>query len=160
MGVDEDIDEAVRVHGWQFINIYDHEPPFLYSIGLMPEHAEIIVFGLERDEAAAVLGEICERIKQGEVFEHKTVHDINAPIPHIAVRSVHPTQIQLYFGYAMGYCRLKRLGEVRALQVFWPDKQGKFPFDADCGQETYQRQTRLDIGLTPREVAAWERQWE
>ena len=48
MGIDEEIAEAVRTHGWQFISIYDNAPPFLYSIGLMPEHPELIEFGLEK----------------------------------------------------------------------------------------------------------------
>jgi hypothetical protein len=160
MGVDEDIAESVRLHGWHFISVYDHEPPFLYSIGLMPDHPELIVFGLESNDAAAILRGSCKIVKHGGSFEDKKVYQIGAPVPSVSFRNVHPTQVSLYLGYAMGYCRLKRLGDVQALQVFWSDKLGKFPFDDGCDEQTYAHQPRLDIGLTPREVAAYERQWE
>jgi hypothetical protein len=160
MGVDEEIADAVQAHGWQFINIFDTDPPFLYSIGLMPEHPELIIFGLDSEVATSVLHDIATRVKQGERFEHKATHEIASQFSQIAIRNVHPTQIPLHFGFAMGYCRLMRCGDVQAVQVFWPDLHGKYPFDAGCDLDIYGRQPRLDIGLTPREVAAWERQWE
>ena len=43
------------------------------------------------------------------------------------------------------------------MQVFWPDREGKFPFEAGCDLEVYQLQPRLDIGLSPREVRRFQR---
>jgi hypothetical protein len=48
----------------------------------------------------------------------------------------------------------------RPCRPFWPNRQGKFPFDVGCDLAVYQLQPRLDIGLSPREVRRWERQWE
>jgi hypothetical protein len=160
MSEDEEIAEAVRTHGWQFINVYDNEPPFLYSIGLMPDHPELIIFGLDAEIASSAMGKIARRVKHGEAFEHKITYDIAPPFPRIAVRNVHPTQIPLYLGYAMGYSRLQGCGDLKAVQVFWPDKQGKFPFDVGCDEDVYARQPRLDIGLGTKDVAAWERLWQ
>ena len=33
--MEDEIAELVRDHGWFAASIYDHDPPFLYSIGLM-----------------------------------------------------------------------------------------------------------------------------
>ncbi|MDB5310878.1 MAG: hypothetical protein JWO38_5080, partial [Gemmataceae bacterium] len=58
-------------------------------------------------------------------------------------------------------CRyIGRIGALEAVQAFWPDDNGKFPFEVDCELAVYQLQPRLDIGLTPREVRKWQRQWE
>jgi hypothetical protein len=60
----------------------------------------------------------------------------------------------------MGFCRhIGRIGELRAVQVFWPDPAGKFPFDASCDLDVFQRQPRLDIGLSPSEVPCFQRRW-
>ena len=160
MGVDEEIAEVVRTHGWQLIDISDNDLPFLYSIGFMPEHPEAIIFGLDSKTASQLMNCVARRVKQNEVFEHKGVYHIEAEPDKVAVRRVHPTQIPLYCGYAMGYCRIKNLGDVQAIQLFWSDNNGKFPFDAGCDLEVHRAQPRLDIGLTPREVANWERLWE
>lgn len=52
------------------------------------------------------------------------------------------------------------MGELEAVQVFWPDKNGKFPFDVGCDLDVYQRQPRLDLALTPSEIREFRRQWE
>ena len=79
----------------------------------------------------------------------------------VGFRRVHPTQHELYLGFAMGYCRhIGRWGELEAMQAFWPDNSGKFPFEAGCALDVYRLQPRLDIGLTPQELRKWRRQWE
>ena len=47
--MEQEIAEVVREHGWFAASVGDHEPPFLYSIGLMQtcDHPELIVFGLD-----------------------------------------------------------------------------------------------------------------
>jgi hypothetical protein len=61
----------------------------------------------------------------------------------------------------MGYCRyIGRIGELEAMQAFWPDGNSRFPFEVGCDLAVYQLQPRLDVGLTPREVRRWRRQWE
>jgi hypothetical protein len=50
--------------------------------------------------------------------------------------------------------------DLEAVQVFWPDKNGKFPFDVGCDLDVYQRQPRLDLPLPPSEVREFRRRWE
>jgi hypothetical protein len=73
---------------------------------------------------------------------------------------VHPTQHPLYLGFAMGFLtNIGRIGELQAMQAFWPDSWGKFPFEVGCDIDVHSLQPRLDIGLTPQEVQRFEREW-
>jgi hypothetical protein len=163
--VEEEIAEVVREHGWYAANVYDGDPPFLYTIGLMQTlgHPEFIMFGLEADNAHALFAHLVRDIRAGRSYDEADVRtvSIGGNEHWVGFRRVHPTQHELYLGFAMGYCRhIGRSGELEAMQVFWPDSTGKFPFDVDCDLDVYQLQPRLDIGLTPREVRQWRRQWE
>ncbi len=68
----------------------------------------------------------------------------------------------MYLGFAMGYCQsdIGRLGESEATQVFWPDGNGKFPFDVGCEADEQLRSavTCTDSGLTARELRELRRQ--
>jgi hypothetical protein len=156
---DERIAESVKKYGWNAISVSDHTPPFLYSIGLMPygNHPELIVFGLESGEAHAILSAMIREIRIGKSFKEPGVYSLAQDFS-IGIRCVDETQHPLYLGYAMGYCRrMGRIGELQAVQVFWPDKNGKFPFDVGCDLEVYQSQPRLDLALTPSEIQEFER---
>jgi hypothetical protein len=163
--VEDEIAEVVREHGWYGASISDHKPPFLYSIGLMQtcRHPEFILFGLDVDNAGVLFSALVQEIQRGRSFAEPGVHIINLDGEHhrVGFRRVHPTQHPLYLGFAMGYCRhIGRMGELEAMQVFWPDSAGKFPFDIGCDVAVYELQPRLDIALTPREVRQFERLWE
>lgn len=163
--MDEEIDEIVREHGWFAASIADHEPPFLYSIGLIQtcNHPELIVFGLEADHAHALLSGVIEAICGGRPYSQDGVHTvaIGDDEHRIGIRTVHPTQHPLYLGFAMGFARrIGRIGELEAVQIFWPDQRGRFPFEAGCDLPVAQLQPRLDIPLTPTEIEEFEREWE
>jgi hypothetical protein len=79
----------------------------------------------------------------------------------VGFRVVHPTQHPLYLGFAMGYYRYAGgPDELRAVQVFWPDRDERLPFEAGCDLDAFRPQPRLDIPLTPSEVRRFERLWE
>lgn len=163
--MDEEIAEIVREHGWYAANVKDADPPFLYTIGLMNSyrHPEFIVFGLEADDAYALVAGLIAKIQNGTSYSDNGVRtiELGGDTHQVAFRRVHPTQHPLYLGFAMGYMRnVGRLGELEAMQAFWPDVNGKFPIDAGCDIDVYNLQPRLDIGLTPREIQEFERRWE
>lgn len=161
--MDEEIADAVREYGWYAASVSDHEPPFLYSIGRMQScrHPELIVFGLDPQNAYVLLSGLVNEARAGRRFAEPGVYvvDIGGDQHRVGIRKVHMTQQPLFLGFAMGFAR--SLPEpLEAVQVFWPDRNGKFAFDAGCEIEVYNLQPRLDVGLTPREVRRFERQWE
>ena len=162
--MEDEIAEVVREHGWFAASISDHAPPFLYSIGLMQtwNHPELVVFGLDPNDAHALLSWMIREIRAGRSFAQKGVCTVAlAEDRRIGLRRVHPTQHSLYLGFAMGYSRYTgRIGELEAVQVFWPDSRGRFPFEVGCDIGVYQCQPRLDIALTPSDIREFERQWE
>ncbi len=163
--MDKEIAEIVEKYGWYAANIYDHKPPFTYSIGLMKtcNHPEFIIFGLEPDNAHALLSALFRDTRDGRSYAEPGVHSVRVGENEhrVGFRRVHPTQHPLYLGFAMGFVRnLHGVRELQAMQAFWPDRAGKFPFDVGCDLAVYQLQSRLDLGLTPREVKRFQRQWE
>lgn len=131
---EERISADVARNGWSCLNIRDGRPPFAYSVGLTFTfgHPELVVFGL-REENPGLLKVLVSHLRKGRRFSAGTRHDdLLAGVP-LFVQDVHPAWHPRFLGYAMGYCREQgRPGELEALQVFWPDKQGKFPHDGDC----------------------------
>jgi len=163
--VDDEIAEDVRQHGWCAASVSDHEPPFLYTIGLMHtcRHPEFIVFGVKSNNARALVSGLIRDIHAGRSYAEPGVYTISlgGDEHRVGVRRVHPTQHPLYLGFAMGFMtNIGRIGELEAMQAFWPDRAGKFPFDVGCDLAVYLRQPRLDIGLSPREVRHFQRKFE
>ncbi len=162
--MEAEIAEIVREYGWFAADIYDHSPPFVYSVGLMQtcDHPELIIFGLEPGDAHGILSNMFHAIRNGESFrETCTYVGILTGHRSVGIRPVDPSQHPLYLGLAMGYCRfIGRIGELMAVQVFWPDQIGKFPFEVGCDLEVYRRQPRLDLALTPSEIAEFEREFQ
>jgi len=163
--MDDEIAEIVRRYGWYAANINDHEPPFLYTIGLMEtcRHPEFIIFGLDGKDAHALFSGLIRNIRAGQSYAEPGVHTVNlsGDEHRVGFRRVHQTQHPLYLGFAMGFIRsVGRIGELQAMQAFWPDGSGKFPFEVGCDLDVYQLQPRLDIALTPSEIRRFERLWE
>jgi len=163
--VEEEIAEVVRRYGWYAVSINDGEPPFLYTVGVMQtfDHPELIMFGLEGNNVHALFSQLVRDIRAGQSYAEPGVYTvkIGGDEHQVGFRRVHPTQHELYLGFAMGYCRyIGRMGDLDAMQAFWPDSNGKFPFEVGCDLEVCQLQPRLDVGLTPREIKEWRREWQ
>jgi hypothetical protein len=153
MSPEQSISAGVRKNGFRILTISDHVPPFAYTVGLMftYQHPELIILGLQQPGTDILRG-MAHLIGQGRRFDGPGEYEI-VPTVKIATRTVHPTQHEFYLGYAMGYCREQgRLGGLQAIEVFWPDMQGKFPFQPGCEEAVWQQQPRLDQPLGPIEL--------
>ena len=150
MREDEDIRRSVEEHGWHAIAVPESEraPELLYTIGLVSSwnHPELIVFGLPARTAHSVVSSLIDRIREHESFEKTGVHpDLLGDLP-LLIRPVHPSQLETYFGYAMGYYRLVgRPDALRAVQIFWPDRDGVLPNVVKCDPLVAAAQPRLDL---------------
>jgi hypothetical protein len=161
--LEAEIDEVVKKHGWFAASVEDAEPPFLYTIGLVATygHPELIIFGLQPRTAHSVLTDISGQIGRGVSFAAEATYPgILAGEFSIGIRSVHPSHHPVYLGYAMGYCRyIGRTDQLSAVQIFWPDDNGKLPWDANSDADIAARQPRLDIPLTETEGKEFERRF-
>jgi hypothetical protein len=156
------IAENVKRCGWHAISISDMDPPFVYTVGLMQtfDHPEAIIFGLEPREAHGILAVIVANLRTGTRYESAGKFDNVLDGYLIGARPVHTSQHDRYLGYAMGFCReIGRIGELQAVQFFWPDKDGRFPFEPNCDLDVDQCQPRLDVPLTPSELEEMETDW-
>ena len=153
MSPDQLVANDVATHGFSLILISDATPPFAYTVGLMftLNHPELILFGLDPDQLSTILRRRHHpHPPRRAPLADRTTHTppgFNVPL---ATRRVHPSQHEFYLGYAMGYCTSKgRLGQLEALQLFWPDNSGRFPFDPGCDDNVWSAQPRLDQPVLP-----------
>src|SRR5262245_14353307 len=127
MSPDDEFAEDVRNHGWSLANVYDNKPPFQYTIGLMEtcRHPEFIIFGLESEHAHALFSALIRDIRAGNSYSEPGIYTVNVGGDghQVGFRPVHPTQHELYLGFAMGFLtNIGRMGELKAMQAFWPDR--------------------------------------
>jgi hypothetical protein len=122
----EEIRHDVESVGWSCMNIFDHDPPFGYTIGLWQRHRhpELILFGLRTDLMHGYLTGFANAVAAGRVFRHEEhVTDLGSRYGFV-VRTVWPKDLERYMGAALGYYD----APFQAFQVVWPDSNGRFPW--------------------------------
>lgn len=155
MTSDTDLFAKVELNGWQAISISDAPQSFVYTLGLPYtfDHPELLVFDPDPQAGYSILAAMVYDISKDRSFRNCGHYKGVLVEGEIAIRSIHPTQYEFYLGYAMGHFRhTYASGEFRALQVFWPDVKGNFPFDSECNEAVYLCQPRLDVQLSESEI--------
>jgi hypothetical protein len=134
--------------GWSLAGVFDPEgsdPCFTYSIGLEHsfEHPELICVGLPNHQAALVMNRIGELVRNGRFFKVGEVvsgDDIDFTLD-FAIGSVSDAE------------KTKRMTgskslngkDFRALQVLWPDTQGRLPGHPDYEERFAKLQPLLHV---------------
>ncbi len=163
MSEDARIAESVRLNGWHAIAVEgtEDEPSFLYTIGLCQtfDHPEIVIVDLDARMAHAIAAGAVARIRVGAVYRPGERHADLLEGFAMAWRPVHATRHLVLLGYAVAFYRIASAppDRLRAVQLFWPDRAGKFPFEGDCDPRVAQRQPRLELAMLPSEVRAFRR---
>jgi hypothetical protein len=101
-------------------------PQFAYTVGLTAMgHPEILCHGLPLDSAQSFLIEIGDRVRNGSVFSGgMTTRELTRDgLPLTFIEATDTSDLVVG---AMIY------GSVRALQLVWPDPQGRFPWEPGC----------------------------
>ena len=145
---DQRIADSVARNGWHAISVTDRPPSFVYTVGLLTtfNHPELVLFGLETSTAHSILSSLVREIRNGRSFAKAGTYRgvLEGDVP-LLVRKVHPSQHEVFLGYAMAHCRMMgKMGSLAAMQVFWPDQQGKFPIDPGCKVAARNVQPQLD----------------
>ena len=118
-------------------------PAFAYSIGLWKtfKHPEIICLGLTTKNLHALINDVAELIKQGQIITSNKIYDNffnNSDTQFIKVDKSYLTH---YFGTAINYYNSEQFP---ALQFVWTDRNNKYPWDIDFEEEFKYRQPLLD----------------
>ena len=158
---DEDrIAELIRVHGWMSNRVAIVQQTFIHTIGIGQKynHPEFCIIAMEENSAHAVIIELVKQIDSGTSFGKTCTHAVTvAGKEHLfAFRPVHSTLVTLpiFFGEAIAYYhRSERAEKLEIVQVFWPDSNGKFPFEPECDPAVCKEQGRFDISLAERTKA-------
>jgi Domain of unknown function (DUF4262) len=159
-----DIDARVRDHiarfGWHLVMI----PPtpestgWVHTIGLGERfgHPELIVFGNDFSVLSPLLNALGERVRGGARLEADTELAGVLEGLSLAFRSVVAKWIEPFLGNAAWHYKRDR---VDALQCFWPDPAGRFPwqpeFEASWREDQpllFERETHK--ALSERMIAA------
>lgn len=129
---EEDIKRIVEEYGW-FVGAFEANtatPAFAYTIGLWKNfrHPEIISFGLSTELLHSIINEAGNMVKEGKGLAlDKDNHEILDNFP-VQFKTVHPDNIPDYFGYGRWYYDYE---DFPAIQLIWPDKSGKYPWEED-----------------------------
>jgi hypothetical protein len=124
------LESSLKDPGWTVMGVgsSENEPSFCYTVGLWHnfQHPEIIVFGLPIQFGYSMLNDIGFRIKNDkhQFCENQEYKDIADGYP-TQFRAVQPDN---HFGVALSFCQQERF---EALQLCWPDKSCKFPWEQE-----------------------------
>lgn len=137
--------EDIAKRGWHLIAINDDPrgSALAYSIGLYHTlgHPEVILFGLNSVQTMGqIVNDIGYLIRQGHRFEDGAETDELLEGYSCRFRQVPVDVYPEYFGYAMWFYRPDPFP---AVQCFWPDRAGHFPWEAGCAASTRERQPIL-----------------
>jgi hypothetical protein len=131
-----EIDARVRDHiarfGWHLVLIppTPEAPGWVHTIGLDERfgHPELIVFGGDFSVLAPLLNALGERVRGGTRLEAGSeLEGILEGLP-LAFRSVSAKWIEPFLGNAAWHYRRDA---IPALQCFWPDGGGHFPWQPE-----------------------------
>lgn len=116
-------------------------PTLAYSIGLWGarHHPEIVVFGLPPEVAHTIINDVGRRVKNGKRFKDGDVVEKLANFP-MAFVEVPRDRFEGHLNVALAYYGH---GEFTALQLVWPDTQGKFPWQPSYDEKLRRAQPVL-----------------
>ncbi|MCU1244707.1 MAG: hypothetical protein JWN02_617 [Acidobacteria bacterium] len=124
------IGAEIERHGWVVVaaKADDDAPARATSIGLYRKfnHPEIVVVGLPPETANKVIDAVAESVSEGKSFEANTIHADILARHDVAFVAVSREFFEDYVRPAVGFYGND---EFPALQLVWPDRAGKFPWD-------------------------------
>ncbi len=121
----------IATHGWAPVSVFggwteEDSPSLVYTVGLYKNygHPELLISGIPTRVSLDILAPVVERIKLGESFVHGQMDTwaLNGcPICFAAIP-------QKLVSSHMGKSELAYDLPPPALQIYWPDSSGNFPW--------------------------------
>ncbi|MGL1886199.1 MAG: DUF4262 domain-containing protein [Reichenbachiella sp.] len=142
----------------------EYLPSFAYSIGLWQnyQHPEIIMFGLNTNSLHQIINDVADLVKEGQQIETGKNYPEILVSGRTEFLNVDNRNLSNYFGTAIDFYNSKNFN---ALQVIWPDRNNKLPWENEFEDEFRYKQPLLDRNATfkfreEKNMAAFTtRQW-
>ena len=130
-GGEEHLHQSLREVGWHILLIPEDEegPTFAYTIGLYHsyQHPEVLVQGLPQECVHGMLNVIGENVKSGQSYEAGNKYAGILEGCDCVFVTIHPSHYNEYLGSAI---RFYKHALFPVLQCVWPDREGRFPWEA------------------------------
>lgn len=139
------IKEGIEQQGFYVCNFEAEDccPAFSYTVGLRvtQNHPDFLTMGLSVEMNSYLVVEAAEKVKSGKIIEPNHEYDDfldGVPVRFVTIQRPH---MQRHFGFAREYYDTDQF---KALQIVWPDKQGRWPWDEGCDEALAYCQKLLD----------------
>ncbi|MFJ4889060.1 MULTISPECIES: DUF4262 domain-containing protein [unclassified Streptomyces] len=143
---DSRIAKSVADFGWHVMGVAGGDAPsdWGYSIGLWHtlRSPEVSVFGLPSQTAMRVANAAGAAIRDGNPLEPDQRRGDVLNGYDVAVRPVHPSWYHDFFGAGIDFYQTPPLP---IMQLFWPDKDGRFPWEEGADERCRMGQPLLWI---------------
>ena len=137
---DQEFLRIIDEFGWHVMSVAprvgEEGDLWSYSTGLFYhyKHPEIVVFNEPTELRFSMINAIGKRVKTGEKFEPGTLYaDILGGSHYVQFRPMHPTHYWDWLNFACWFYDSDE-NSFPVLQCFYPDMQGKFPWEPGCEQ--------------------------
>jgi hypothetical protein len=131
-------------YGW-FVNRIAEDasgPGFAYSFGLYEEfaHPEIIIFGLAEETMHRLINDVGKQVRSGAKYSAGDQTSDLLKGYTCAFGTVNPLQYCKTCTWTVWFYESNRFP---ALQLFWPDKRNRFPWEPEFDEQLRDRQPDL-----------------
>jgi hypothetical protein len=130
--LDQTVRRNVEKYGWD-VNLVLEEPGtpgWAYSIGLYRsfKHPEVLIFGLAKELAHALINDIGADVRNGKTFRSGARYPelLESVVCHF--QNIEKCWYTPFLGRAVAFYNGQNFP---VLQCIWPDKQSRFPWEAD-----------------------------
>jgi hypothetical protein len=135
----------VADRGWHVVSVADlnDRPGWAFSVGLQRsfDHPEVIVFGLPENANRQVVDRVAHDVATGTPHPVGSTSDSLLAGLHCEFRAVAPGWCETFLGYAVWH--YGRDG-FRAVQLLWPDRDGRLPDHPEFDAELTRHQPLLE----------------
>jgi hypothetical protein len=146
----------VAEYGWHVVMVNsERSPDWAYSIGLWHTYrsSELAVAGLPLDNAMTLINQIGDRIKAGvSLKDGDRLDDLLTSDLDVACRTIDEGWYRPLFGQAIDFSMAPPLP---FLQVVWPDRAGRFPWEEGFDLTFAQSQPQLHIPPKDHPMGRW-----
>jgi hypothetical protein len=146
----------VRTNGWHVINVMPEEssPGWAFSIGFFEtlRQPEILIFGLRDSTMVQLINRVAEDMKDGARYTDGLRDDGLIQGYECRFKAVDPVWYVKTVGLGLWFYGEK---EFPLLQLYWPDRNGHFPWDKRCEASVRALQPRLHLSDPEEAGAAW-----